>query len=169
VVTIEADNDFVTPFDTSPKLFVVNKETAGTAQEKQRLLERVTKDLLDVFPQLDGKIEHSEVRGPYRRGLSHGPERFAAKGVRADTPYPRLFVGGSDLTVGDSFGSGTLGGWLVANAVVGYSAVDHLLLQKNLTADLAEFLEPPTLPDDEDLAVPFAVDSQPVAESPVES
>jgi phytoene dehydrogenase-like protein len=169
VVTIEADNDFVTPFDTSPKLFVINKETAGTTQEKQRLLDKVTKDLVDVFPQLDGKIDHAEVRGPYRRGLSHSPERFAAKGVRADTPYPGLFVGGSDLTVGDSFGSAALGGWLVANAVVGYNAVDHLVLQKNITTDLAEFMVPPALPDDEDLAVPYTVNSQPVAEASVES
>jgi hypothetical protein len=144
VVTIEADDDFATAFDTKPKLFSVNKETAASPAEKKRLLDRVTKDLLETYPQLDGKIEHCEVRGPFQRGLSHNPERYAAKGVRPETPYPRLFVGGSDLTVGESF----------AGEAVGYSAADHLFLQKNLTTDLEQFLESPLLLDEDDVAVP---------------
>jgi hypothetical protein len=157
VVTIEADDDFVTAFDTKPKLFVIDKETAGSLGDKQRLLERVTRDLLEMYPQLEGRIEHSEVRGPFSRGLSHNPERYAAKGVRADTPYPRLFVGGSDLTMGESLSGDIVGGWLVANAVVGYSAIDLLFLQKNITTDIVQFLEPPELPEEEDLAVPYTV------------
>jgi hypothetical protein len=169
VVTIEADNEFVTPFDTSPRLFVITMESVGTTQEKDRLLDKVTKDLLEIYPQLEGRIDCAEIRGPFRRGLSHTPVRFAAKGIRAETPYPHLFVGGSDLTVGDSFGSAAVGAWLVSNAVVGYNAIDHFLLQKNLTSDLAEFVEPPTIPDEEDVAVPYTVNSQPVSESPIES
>ncbi|GKZ01435.1 hypothetical protein MPSEU_001094300 [Mayamaea pseudoterrestris] len=154
VVTIEADDDFVTAFDTKPKLFFMNKETAATPAEIKRLLDRVTKDLLDTYPQVKGKIEHAEVRGPFQRGLSHNPERYAAKGVRPETPYPRLFVGGSDLTVGESFAGEAVAGWLVANQVIGYSAADHLFLQKNLTTDLERFLESSLLLNEDDVAVP---------------
>jgi len=76
--------------------------------------------------------------------------------VRVDTPYPGLYVGGPDLTVGDSFSGSTVAGWLVANSVCGYNSVDHLFLQKNITTDLEQFLEPPVLSDEEDVAVPFS-------------
>lgn len=102
-----------------------------------------------------GKTQHVEISGPFQKALSHNPERYAAKGIRSDTPYPGLYVGGSDLTVGDSFSGATVGGWLVANAVCGYNAVDHLFLQKNVTTDLEQFLVAPTLLDEEDVAVPF--------------
>lgn len=64
-------------------------------------------------------------------------------------------MGGSDLTVGDSFSGATVGGWLVANAVCGYNAVDHLVLHKNITSDLEQFLEAPKIYDGEDVAVPY--------------
>ena len=102
-----------------------------------------------------GKIEHVQLLGPLQRGLSHNPERYAAKGVRPETPYPGLYVGGSDLTVGESFAGSTVGGWLVANAVVGYSVIDHLFLQKNITSDIEQYLELPVLPDEPDVAVPY--------------
>lgn len=54
VVTIEADDDFVMPFDTKPKLFSIFKDRAGDAGNRQRLLDRVQKDLLDIYPQLEG-------------------------------------------------------------------------------------------------------------------
>jgi hypothetical protein len=155
VVTIEADDDFVTPFETKPKLFVINKATAGTRGDIDRLTERVKKDLLSIYPQIEGKIAHAEVRGPYHQGLSHTPERYAAKGVRPDTPYPQLFVGGPDLTVGDSFSAAIVSGWLTANAVVGYNPLDLLFIGKHITSDLAQFLEAPDVPDVEDIAVPF--------------
>lgn len=156
VVTIEADDDFVTPFDTKPKLFVINKETAGTAGDLQRLLDRVTKDLISLYPQIEGKIVQSEVRGPFRCGLTHNPERFAAKGIRPESPYPGLYAGGSDLTVGDSFSGGLVGAWLVANSVIGYNALDLLWLKKTISSDVERFLEQPMLPEGgEDLAVPY--------------
>jgi hypothetical protein len=113
-----------------------------------------------LFPQsitCSGKIEHEEIRGPFARGLSHNPERYAAKGVRADTPYPGLYVGGSDLTVGESFSGSIVGGWLAANAVMGYGSLDLLFLEKNITSDLERFLEPPLVPANPDsaIAVPF--------------
>lgn len=101
-----------------------------------------------------GKIEHAEVRGPFCRGLSHNPERYAAKGVRADTPYPGLYLGGSDLTVGDSFSGSIVGGWLAANSIIGYSPIDLLYLKKNISFDLANFMPTPVEADN-DLAVPY--------------
>lgn len=161
VVTIEADDELVTAFETKPKIFVIKKSTTASVGELQRLSERVKKDLFDIYPQLEGKIEHAEIRGPFYKGLSHSPERYAAKGIRADTPYPGLYAGGSDLTVGDSFSGATVGGWLVANAVCGYNAVDHLFLQKNVTTDLEQFLEAPALSDEDDVAVPFTPSTPP--------
>merc|ERR1712238_428836 len=77
-------------------------------------------------------------------------------GNRPVTPFPGLFVGGADLTVADSFSGAVAGSWLAANAVMGYSSVDHLYLQKNITSDLERFLEEPNEDEEKkDLAVPF--------------
>lgn len=57
----------------------------------------------------------------------------------------------------ESFNGTMVGGWLAANAVVGYSWLDYLYLEKNITSDIARFLEPPTLGDSEDIAVPCSV------------
>jgi hypothetical protein len=152
VVTIEADDDFVTFFDTKPKLYAIQKGKEGSG-DLQRLIERVRKDLFENFPQIRGKVVHSELVGPVHRGLSHNPERFAAKGVRPTTPYPGLYVGGSDLTVESSSGA-FVGGWLAANAVMQYTWMDYLFLHKNVTSDIIRHLEPPDVLEEEDLAVP---------------
>jgi len=101
---------------------------------------------------------HSQLLGPLHRGLSHNPERFAAKGVKPESPYPGLYVGGADLTV-ESFNGSMVGGWLAANAVMGYTWLDYLFLQKNITSDIARFLEPPEIPENEDLAVPYEIET----------
>jgi hypothetical protein len=155
VVSIEADDDFVTPFETKPKLYAVQKGKGPTHSDYKWLMERVQKDLLDTYPQLSGKIMHQAMVGPLYRGLSHNPERYAAKGVKPESPYPGLFTGGSDLTVGESFSGSIVGGWLAANAVIGYSALDHLFLQKNITADIARYMELPQCTTEADLAVDF--------------
>lgn len=102
---------------------------------------------------------HSEIQGPYNKGLRQNPERYTAKGIRPDTPYPGLFVGGCDLTV-DTFAGSIVAGWLVANSVAKYQAVDHLFLSKNITTDIEQFLEPPIIPEVEDVAVPFPENSR---------
>lgn len=155
VVTIEADDDFVTPFETKPKLYAVQKGKGPTHSDYKWLMERVQKDLLDTYPQLEGNIMHSTMVGPLYRGLSHNPQRYAAKGVRPESHYPGLYIGGSDLTVGESFSASIVGGWLAANAVMGYNAVDHLFLQKSITTDLVRHLELPDVEDEADLAVDF--------------
>ena len=54
VVTIEADDDFVTPYDTKPKLYAIHKANSASF-DHQRIMERLKKDLLDIYPQLAGK------------------------------------------------------------------------------------------------------------------
>ncbi|KAL9182033.1 hypothetical protein ACHAXT_012376 [Thalassiosira profunda] len=160
VVTVEADDDFVKAFDTKPKIFSVLKSSDG---EMERLRDRVMRDLLENFPQLDGHIECIQIQGPVRSGLSQNPARYAISGNRPSTPYPGLFVGGSDLTVADSFSASIVGGWLAANAAMGYSSIiDHLYLKKSITSDLERFLDEPSVAvtDKEgkivdDVAVPF--------------
>jgi hypothetical protein len=86
----------------------------------------------------------------------HNPERYAAKGVRPQTNYPSLYVGGPDLTV-DTFSGSIVAGWLLANAISRYKAIDHIFLEKNITTDIEQFLEPPLPQQVEDLAVPIEI------------
>ncbi len=162
VVTIEADDDFVTPFETKPKLFAVQRGKGVTHGDYKWLMERVQKDLLTTYPQLEGKIAGADMVGPLYRGLSHTPLRYAAKGVRPQSNYPGLFCGGSDLTVGDSFSASLVGGWLAANAVAGYQPLDILYLDKNISSDIAAYLERPDIPKEgeEDLAVDFVAEEE---------
>lgn len=55
VVTIEADDDFTMFFDTKPKIYSIFKGRAGDAGNRQRMLDRVQKDLINVYPQLEGR------------------------------------------------------------------------------------------------------------------
>jgi hypothetical protein len=162
VVTIEADDNFVRPFDTKPAIYLPQQNLQSNTEAILRLAGQVKADLFHIFPQLVDRVEHAEIRGPISAGLSHTPERYVAKGVRADCPYPCLYTGGSDLVIGDSFSSETVGAWLVANAVCGYNAIDYLLLQKHITSDLARFMVQPTYDDGEDVAV----DYEPTAPAP---
>jgi hypothetical protein len=158
VVTIEADDNFVRAFDTKPAIFLPQQNLQSNTSSIQRLAEQVKADLFHIFPQVVDRVEHAEIRGPFSAGLSHTPERYVAKGVRADCPYPCLYTGGSDLVIGDSFSADTVGAWLVANAVCGYNAIDYLLLQKNITSDLARFMVQPVYHDEEqgeDVAVDY--------------
>ena len=75
--------------------------------------------------------------------------------------YPGLFIGGADLTVADSTSGAIFGGWMAANAIMGYSSIDHTYLKKNITTDLQRFLDDPSMATErdgvvvEDLAVPY--------------
>lgn len=55
VVTVEADDDFVSAFDTKPKLYAVQRGKSEESGDQQRLMERIKRDLLNIYPQLDGK------------------------------------------------------------------------------------------------------------------
>lgn len=97
---------------------------------------------------------HAEIQGPFLKGLKHNPERYAAKGVRPQTNYPALYVGGPDLTV-DTFSGSIVAGWLLANVVSRYTTVDLIFLEKNITSDIEQFLDPPFPQSEEDVAVPM--------------
>ena len=162
VITIEADDDLVRMFDTKPRIYSIsNKAAASGNGDLDRLSQRVLKDLMENFPQLDGKIGCVQIVGPCRSGLAQNIFRFAISGNRPSTPYPGLYIGGADLTVADSFSGAIVGGWLAANAVLGYSALDHMYLKKNITSDLERFLDEPSEALErngvivEDLAVPL--------------
>lgn len=103
---------------------------------------------------VQGNIIHAEVRGPFYKGLRQTPEKYAAKGIRPESPYPCLYVGGTDLTV-DTFSGSIAAGWLLANSVAGYETFDHVFLQKNITTDIEHFLATPGPLPEEDLAVPL--------------
>lgn len=70
-------------------------------------------------------------------------------------------MGGADVTVGDSFSGSVAGAWLAANAVLDYSYIDQLYLRKNITSDLRQFLDEPSMAVErngeiiEDVAVPL--------------
>jgi len=53
VVTIEADDDFVKAFDTKPKIYSVLNKSGSSDME--RMSDKVLKDLVDTFPQLEGE------------------------------------------------------------------------------------------------------------------
>lgn len=147
VVTFEADDDFVRHFHTTkPSVFVPSRNTTAPTRsgsaEATRLAERVLKDVYREFPQLKDHVAHAELRGPYRKGLSHTPERYAARTIVPRTLYPRLFVSGTDLCL-DSFAGDIVGSWLAANAVVGYSRFETTALGRNLTTDLCRLLDEP--------------------------
>jgi hypothetical protein len=55
VVTIEADDDFVVHYDTKPKLYSIVPAKVRDAGSRSRLMDRVRRDLLEVYPQLEGE------------------------------------------------------------------------------------------------------------------
>ena len=62
VVTVEADDDFVVHYDTKPRLFSIVPNKVKDPGNRGRLIEKVKRDLLELYPQLQGK--------PHQRG--HG-------------------------------------------------------------------------------------------------
>lgn len=55
VVTVEACDDFVRAFDTKPQIYSILKGGgSSTSGEMGRLMDRVMKDLMQTFPQLEG-------------------------------------------------------------------------------------------------------------------
>jgi hypothetical protein len=140
VVTIEADDDFVIkpPSNEIPKTFRVN--SAAGQKQKDDLVKKVEEAVVANFPSVKGAIVKSAISPLIWPGLSHDPNRFAARCVRPSTPFPNLFLGGTDLTL-DSSNGALSSAVLTANAMLGYSAVDIFLLGKSVATDLARFAE----------------------------
>ena len=77
VVTIEADDDFVVRYDTKPKLYSIVPNKVNDTGNRGRLMERVKRDLLELYPQLEGKL--------FERGLIDVPNRLChAHSIPAD-------------------------------------------------------------------------------------
>lgn len=74
-----------------------------------------------------------------RTGLSHGPERYKAEGLRSPTNIPGLFLCGEDLTLGAGMEGAVQGGWIAAHAVLGYTPTDLFLRRRTLSTDLPNF------------------------------
>ena len=157
VITVEADDSFVQQFESAPKIF---SNIKYGKDDHSHLHQKITQDLAENFPQLKEKMAFMSMVGPVRKGLSQTPLRYAVKGIRPETPYPGLFMGGSDLTIADSFSGAMVGGWMAANAVLKYSFIDHLYLEKNITNDLQQFLKSPRNAGEEDIAVPFKMEER---------
>ena len=56
VVTIEADDDFAIDMGSKPRIFQTKKTSAGVIEDLKRLQERIQADLIDIFPQLEGRF-----------------------------------------------------------------------------------------------------------------
>lgn len=137
VISIEADDDFVKEVDTKPVIFMESKYTNDLIQ---RLVDRILKDLFNIYPQVEGKIQRLELHGPFDVGLSQTPERFQAKGIRPEsTVYQNLYHAGIDVTM-NSFSGSIIGSWLAVNSIMGYNYWDYCFFQKNVTNDIASVL-----------------------------
>lgn len=152
VVQVEADDEFVKFFDTKPRVYV--PLPGNKTETTKRLIDRIMKDVTQEFPQLKkNKILGMELQGPTKTGkLSHTCHRYAASGIRPQTLYKNLYVGGSDLTV-DSFSGAIVGSWMCAIAVMKYDYIDLNYLMKHITSDLQKFMEEPVNSGENNVAV----------------
>jgi hypothetical protein len=85
VVTIEADDDFVTAFDTKPKLFVVNKGDCRYQRgDLERLSERIKKRICLRFT-LSWKESRPFVKSTrtFAEGLSHNQNGTRCQGCQS--------------------------------------------------------------------------------------
>lgn len=144
VVTLEADDDFVTRSriesgheleDDSTGWRVSLKGEASDPKVKKCLEEKVLADLFSLFPTLEGKVIFSEVSDVLPAGLSHTPARFTVRSVGPHSCYPGLYLGGGDITY-DSFAGRMIAGTQSCNAILGYNALDLTLLEKDVLADV---------------------------------
>jgi len=108
---------------------------------------RMWKLCLDLFPQLDGKLEHLEVGTPVTNthymgcaegemyGLRHGQARFSAEvasTLRCDTDVPGLYLTGQD-TMTCGFSSALIMGLVCASQILNQNLfMDLMALKKRL-------------------------------------
>jgi len=138
VVSVEADSDILEAVGEGEGEGPKRYKMKGIGERKGgELKEKVLKDLVGVFPQLEGKVVFTELSKVVQEGLSHTPVRFAAKCVKSSTKYPGLWLGGEDTTVESFFGK-VCAGVISCNSMVGYTALDLLGIGKNVSADVAK-------------------------------
>ncbi|MEU5259803.1 NAD(P)/FAD-dependent oxidoreductase [Amycolatopsis sp. NPDC021455] len=109
--------------------------------EYDRLKERLTEELLGQVlrfcPQLEGKIDHTELATPLSfnhflgrttgdfMSFAHTPERFRQGWISAHSPVPGLYFAGQDVVAAGISGA-MVGGVTAASAVLGRNVLDDL-------------------------------------------
>ena len=95
---------------------------------KEKLTQRLLAELYKKHPNLKEKVVHAELSTPlstkhfanYQQGeiygISHDPDRFEHKFLRADTPIKGLYLTGQDIVTA-GIGGGLAGGVLTASAI----------------------------------------------------
>eukprot|EP00752_Nemacystus_decipiens_P002499 g2348.t1 len=114
-----------------PLRYTVQPGRSARDRTREKLLRRLHQD----FPQTEGRDEFVMLAEQPRAGLSDGPERYLAKGVRSPTKLPGFFLAGEDLTISGMEG-GVMGGWIAAHAALGYTATDMFLRRRSLASDI---------------------------------
>lgn len=97
---------------------------------KQEISDQLLKILLEKMPQLEGKIQFSELSTPlstlhfsnYQKGeiygIDHTPERFKQRWLRTDSSLKNLYLTGQDI-VTCGIGGALSGGFLTAIRILG--------------------------------------------------
>ncbi|CAM9519244.1 unnamed protein product [Laminaria digitata] len=114
-----------------PLHYTVQSGRSSRDRTRERLLRRLHQE----FPLTEGRDEFVMLAEEPRVGLSDGPERYLATGVRAPTKIPGFFLAGEDLTISGMEGA-VMGGWIAAHAALGYTPADMFLRQRSLASDI---------------------------------
>jgi all-trans-retinol 13,14-reductase len=105
---------------------------------KAALRDRLLAALLQQCPQLQGQIDHAELSTPLSTttfvghphgeiyGLSHTPERFAARHLRPHTPIGGLYLTGADICTA-GVGGALMGGVLTAAAITRKNLINAIV------------------------------------------
>ena len=117
---------------------------------KNRLGEAMLETMHRHFPRTRGKVEYKVAASPLTNvhylgraasyGLTHGPARFSsafAELVRPRTDVAGLYIAGQDVCT-NGFVGALFGGVLTTHAVLGYDAVDVMVMNRNVITDLLE-------------------------------
>lgn len=96
---------------------------------KEKMAEKMFKELYRVAPQLKGKVDYYEVSSPLTTrfytwhqkgeiyGVAHTPKRFRQRFLKSYTPVKNLFLTGQDAMIA-SISGGVMGGVLCASAIL---------------------------------------------------
>ena len=116
---------------------------------KKRMIDHLTKKLIEAVPEIEGTIEYRELSTPlstkhfmnYQRGeiygLDHTPERFSLPFLRPRTHIPGLYLTGQDI-VSVGVGGALYSGVLTATSVLKKSMILRILLSRSKVPSLTK-------------------------------
>ena len=105
---------------------------------KAEFTQRLLSELYRMEPQLEGQVDHCELSTPLSTawfsghkhgeiyGLSHTPERFKQRHLRAHTPVKGLFLTGQDIATA-GIGGALSSGILTASAIAGRNMMSQVM------------------------------------------